>query len=74
MYLSWGGTWDVAAGLALAQASGARAIDRLGRAAGLSSGSYVIGGAEAITELMHATGGLSFRDPAFLTRTVETSG
>jgi myo-inositol-1(or 4)-monophosphatase len=74
MYLSWGGTWDVAAGLALAKASGARVLDRLGHAAGLTSGSYVVGGGDAIAELLAATADLSFRDPAFLTRTREKSG
>jgi myo-inositol-1(or 4)-monophosphatase len=73
MYLSWGGSWDVAAGLALASAGGARITDRFGGPAGIASGSYVVGGSAAVDEFMATTHDLRFRSPEFLTRRPETS-
>ena len=63
MYLSWGGAWDVAAGLAIAGQGGAAITDRFGGEAKVDSGSYVVGGAQAVGEFMRATEGLRFRLP-----------
>lgn len=61
MYLSWGGAWDVAAGLVIASEGGARVVDRLGREPTIDSGSYVVASEPVLAEFMRATEGLKFR-------------
>jgi myo-inositol-1(or 4)-monophosphatase len=66
MYLSWGGTWDVAAGLVLASEAGATVTDRLGGEAGVDAGSFIVGARPAVAEFMQVTEGLKFRSPNLL--------
>jgi fructose-1,6-bisphosphatase/inositol monophosphatase family enzyme len=61
MYLSWGGAWDVAAGLVIASESGAKVTDRFGGEATVDAGSYIVAAESVATEFIMATEGLKFR-------------
>lgn len=65
MYVSWGGAWDVAAGLVIAREGGAEVVDRLGGEATVDSGGYIVAEKRVLAEFLALSSDLSFRDPGF---------
>lgn len=65
MYVSWGGAWDVAAGLVIAREGGAEVVDRLGGEATIDSGGYIVAEKRVLSEFLELSSDLIFRDPRF---------
>lgn len=65
MYVSWGGAWDVAAGLVIAREGGAEVVDRLGGEPTIDSGGYIVAETHVLSEFLELSSGLQYRDPKF---------